>query len=82
MLQEKFTRLDDLAGPNGYAAPPTSEDLAYVIHFRRICRRYNIMLPKLTKMSESLYCGWLRRVFIRDEPDPDSDPEQEASLRN
>ena len=46
MLQEKFTRLDDLAGPNGYAAPPTSEDLAYVIHFRRICRRYNIDFAK------------------------------------
>ena len=46
MLQEKFTRLDDLAGPNGYAAPPTSEDLAYVIHFRRICHRYNIDFAK------------------------------------
>lgn len=46
MLQEKFTRLDDLAGPNGYAAPPTSEDLAYVIHFRRTCHRYNIDFAK------------------------------------
>ena len=42
MLQEKFTRLDDLAGPSGYVMPPTAEDLAYVIHFRQICHRYNI----------------------------------------
>lgn len=37
MLQEKFTKLDDLAGLSGYIAPLTSEDLAYVIHFRQIC---------------------------------------------
>ena len=42
MLPEKFTRLDDLAGPSDYVSPPTSEDLTYVIHFRQICRRYNI----------------------------------------
>ena len=46
MLQEKFTRLDDLAGPCGYVVPPTAEDLAYVIHFRQICHRYNIDFTK------------------------------------
>ena len=42
MLQEKYAKLDDLAAPNCYVAPPTSEDLSYVVHFRQICRRYNI----------------------------------------
>lgn len=42
MLQEKFAKLDDLAAPNGYVAPLTDEDLAYVVHFRQICHRYNI----------------------------------------
>ena len=46
MLQEKFKKLDDLAGPSGYVAPPTSEDLEYVIHFRQICHRYNIDFAK------------------------------------
>ena len=46
MLQEKFTRLDDLAGPSGYVVPSTAEDLAYVIHFRQICQRYNIDFAK------------------------------------
>lgn len=42
MLKEKFARLDDFAAPNSYVAPPTGEDLAYVVHFRQICHRYNI----------------------------------------
>lgn len=42
MLQEKYAKLDELAAPNRYVAPPTSEDLSYVIHFRQICKRYNI----------------------------------------
>lgn len=42
MLQEKYAKLDDLAAPNCYVAPPTSEDLSYVVHFRQICKRYNI----------------------------------------
>lgn len=42
MLQEKYVKLDELAAPNRYAAPPTSEDLSYVVHFRQICKRYNI----------------------------------------
>ena len=46
MLEEKFTRLDDLAGPGGYVVPPTTEDLVYVVHFRQICHRYNIDFAK------------------------------------
>lgn len=42
MLQKKFTRLDNLAGPSGYVVPPTAEDLVYVVHFRQICHLYNI----------------------------------------
>ena len=42
MFQQKFLDLDDYAAPNGYVAPPTDEDLAYIIHFQQICHRYNI----------------------------------------
>lgn len=42
MLQDKFTRLDDMAAPSSYVVPPTSEDLAYVVYFRKVCQRYNI----------------------------------------
>lgn len=42
MLQEKYAKLDELAAPNCYAVPPTSEDLSYVVHFRQTCKRYNI----------------------------------------
>ena len=42
MLEEKYLRLDDLAAPDGYVAPSTIEDLAYITYFRQTCRRYNI----------------------------------------
>ncbi len=42
MLQEKYSKLDNLAAPDSYVAPSTSEDLAYIVHFRRVCHRYNI----------------------------------------
>lgn len=42
MIQEKFLKLDDMAAPNGYTSPATSEDLAYIVHFRQTCKRYNI----------------------------------------
>ena len=35
MQHEKYLELDALAAPNGYVAPPTKEDLAYVVHFRK-----------------------------------------------
>ena len=42
VIQNKFLSLDDLAAPDAYAVPPTGEDLAYIVHFRQICKRYNI----------------------------------------
>ena len=42
MLEDKYLRLDDLASPDRYAAPSTSEELAYIAYFRQTCKRYNI----------------------------------------
>ena len=41
-MEEKYLRLDDLAAPDGYAAPSASEDLAYITCFRQTYKRYNI----------------------------------------
>lgn len=42
VIQNKYLPLDELAAPNAYAVPPTGEDLAYIVHFQKICKRYNI----------------------------------------
>ena len=46
MQNEKYLELDALAAPNGYVAPPTKEDLDYVVHFRKTCQRYQIDFSK------------------------------------
>lgn len=46
MQNEKYLELDALAAPNGYVAPPTKENLAYVVHFRKTCQRYQIDFVK------------------------------------
>ena len=42
MLEEKYLRLDDIATPDGYVAPSTSDDFVYIAYFRQACKRYNI----------------------------------------
>ena len=42
MLNDPYFKLDTLAATNGYVAPPTEDNLAYVIHFRKVCNRYQI----------------------------------------
>lgn len=46
MLTEKYAKLDDLAGPDSYVVSPSETDLAYILHFRQVCNRYNIDFAK------------------------------------
>ncbi len=42
MLNNPYFELDQIAAPNGYVAYPSEDNLAYVTHFRKICKRYQI----------------------------------------
>ena len=46
LSQEAIFKLDELAAPNNYVAIPTDEDIAYAVHFRQTCKRYNINFAK------------------------------------
>lgn len=46
MLSEKYAKLDDLAAPDRFVAPPSREDLDYILRFRETCKRYNIDFAK------------------------------------
>ena len=36
---------------HGWVAPPTKEDGDYLVHFRSVCRRYNIVPSKATRLE-------------------------------
>ena len=64
MLQEKYAKLDNLAAPNCYVAPPTSEDLSYVVHFRQICRRYNIDFSSADSDEKNFVMKMAEKSFL------------------
>ena len=64
MQNEKYLELDALAAPNGYVAPPTKEDLAYVVHFRKTCQRYQIDFAKAENTTAiRTRLGWTQWCF-------------------
>lgn len=65
MIQERFLKLDDMAAPNGYTAPSTSEDLAYIVHFRQMCKRYHIDFSSARKEPELEVCGALTQTLTQ-----------------
>ena len=42
MQTNAYIELDKIVAPNGYVAPPSEEDLEYLVHFRAVCERYKI----------------------------------------
>ena len=64
MQNEKYLELDALAAPNGYVAPPMKEDLAYVVHFRKTCQRYQIDFAKAENATAiRTRLGWTQWCF-------------------
>ena len=52
MLSENYAKLDDLAGPDSFVTSPSQTDLAYILHFQKICKRYNIDFATADKKVE------------------------------
>ena len=76
MQNEKYLELDALAAPNGYVAPPTKEDLAYIVHFSKTCQWYQIDFAKadpdkrdfvihMAEKTESLEKSWIFLTILR-----------------
>ena len=63
MLHEKFIRLDDLAAPTEYVAPPTDKDLTYVAHFRQVCQRYQINFAKADQDEREFVIRMAEKTF-------------------
>lgn len=64
MLQEKYAKLDDLAAPNRYVVPPTSEDLAYILHFRQVCKRYHIDFSSADPDEKEFVLRMAEKTFL------------------
>ena len=65
MQNEKYLELDALAAPNGYAAPPTKADLAYVVHFRKTCRRHQIDFAKADSDKRGFVIHMAEKTFLQ-----------------
>lgn len=64
LSQDKYTQLDDLAAPNRYVAPPTAEDLDYIVHFRKTCQRYNIDFATADQDEQSFVIRMAEKKFL------------------
>ena len=71
MQNKKYLELDALAAPNGYVVPPTKEDLAYVVHFRKTCQRvtptrcvfiYSVVKAHISTKSSLGLSGFLLHI--------------------
>ena len=54
MTEEKKAYLRDIeehGQENGWVAPLTEDDKAYLAYFRSVCKRYNIVPSKATKLE-------------------------------
>lgn len=65
MRNEKYLELDVLATPNDYVAPPTKEDLAYVVHFRKTCHRYQIDFAKADLDERNFVIHMAEKTFLQ-----------------
>ena len=72
MQNKKYLELDALAAPNGYRASD-EKNLAYVVHFRKTCQRYQIDFAKadpderdfVIHMAEDIFSETLA-IFVVD----------------
>lgn len=65
MQNEKYLELDALAAPDSYVAPPTKENLAYVVHFRKTCQRYRIVFAKADSDERNFVIHMAEKTFLQ-----------------
>ena len=44
-------QIEQHGAENGWVTPLTQEDTAYLIHFQAVCKRYNIIASKATRLE-------------------------------
>ena len=65
MQNHEYLELDALAAPNGYVAPPTQEDLAYVVYFRKTCQRHQIDFAKADQDERNFVIHMVEKEFFK-----------------
>ena len=49
--REYLQKVEQHGAENGWVTPLTQEDTAYLVHFRPVCKRYNIIPSKATRLE-------------------------------
>lgn len=65
MQNQGYLELDALAATSGYVAPSTKEDLAYVVHFRKTCQRYQIDFAKADADERDFVVHMAEKTFLQ-----------------
>ena len=65
MQNKKYLELDALAAPNSYVVSLTKEDLAYVVHFRKTCQRYQINFSTTDSDERDFVIHMAEKTFLQ-----------------
>ncbi len=49
--KQYYQEIEDHGSKVGWVATPTQEDKAFLAYFRKVCKRYNIIPSKATKLE-------------------------------
>ena len=65
MQNNVYMQLDEIAAPNSYVAVPSEEDLEYVIHFRQVCKRYQIDFGQADEDEREFVVRMAEKSFLQ-----------------
>lgn len=60
-----YLKLDEIVAPNSYVVSPSEEDLDYIVHFRQVCRRYQIDFAKADEDERDFVIRMAEKTFIQ-----------------
>ena len=62
-MNNAYLKLDELAAPDSYVAVPSAGDMAYQVHFRKVCQQYHIEFANADEDERAFVIHMAEREF-------------------